>query len=195
MIGGLLATGTETDLLRGRPLKVEVVPSWYVEMDMALTGGMMSTFLGLRRATADEYKKLDYPGQTEVWVVANKKMYWIWRNLFHIGPLGGRGAQVLESFDRADMDIVEAMVANSWRYHDTLVRMGLKDEAILPDWYVRHSEVGGAHPRPGYSQFGELSSAFGFRARAIETPEMAAQRLARDARRAIREAEEQQETR
>ena len=93
------------------------------------------------------------------------------------------------------MDVVEAMVGKAWSYHDTMVRMGLKDEVILPDWYKRHSEVGGAHPRPGYTPFGELSSAFGFRARAIETTEMAAQREAKDARRAIREAEEQQETR
>ena len=195
MFGAFLATGTETDLLRGRPFKVEVIPSWYIEMDFALTGGIIAKALGARRVTADEYKKLDYPGQTEVWVASNKKVYWLWRNMFHLGPLGGRGVQQLESFYRADVDVVEAMVASAWQYHDSLVRLGLKDEVVLPDWYKRHSEVGGAKPRKGYTEFGEFMSGVGFRGRMIPTPEAAAQRVGRDSSRAIREAKEEQEPR
>ena len=179
LISGWLATGAETDLLRGRPLRVEVIPSWYIELDEYTTGGMMAKFLGARRANKEDIDrlKLDYIDQTDVWVAGNKKAYWMWRNIFHVGPIGGRGASVMESFDRGETDAVTAQVALAKKYHDWMEKQGLKEAADFPAWHVEYK--GGA-PRPGYSAFGELMSALGFRARAVPTTEERAQQLIRE---------------
>ena len=179
LISMWIATGTETDLLRGRPLKAEVIPSWYIELDAYTTGGMMETFLGAREATKEEMDKikLDYPDQTVAYVAENKKAYWMWRNIFHVGPIGGRGHSIMESFDRGDTDVVKTQVMLAKKYHDFMVRHGLKEDVSFEPWHVEYK--GGA-PRPGYSAFGELMSALGFRARAIPTTEELQQRAIRE---------------
>lgn len=185
LLGGIIATGTETQVLGGRPMRVEAVPEWYAQWDLALTGGMVLDFLDASYVPIPERIRADYPGQTDIWIARNKKAYWLWRNLFHVGPVGGRGVSILETFDRADAGIVEAMVGLTWRLHDLRVAAGIKEEIDEIPFFRGGGEM--AAPRPGYSSWDEFMSAIGFRARTIESVETAEQRAIREHERSVRE--------
>ena len=73
--------------------------------------------------------------------------------------------------------MVKTQVMLAKKYHDFMVRHGLKEDVSFEPWHVEYK--GGA-PRPGYSAFGELMSALGFSARAIPTTEELQQRAIRE---------------
>lgn len=193
MIGAVEALAFETDLLRGRPLGDEAVPAWFAEWDLAMTGGMiLIDFLDAAYEPVSERQRLDYPGQTHIWIARNKNNYWLWRNLFHIGPFGGRGVGIVESWDRSGRGATEAVVSIAWNYHDFMVRMGYKEEVDIP-FMERREEL--AEPREGMSPFGELMSALGFKTRTVYSTAELRQRAARELEKELGEIEKTYEPR
>jgi len=104
----------EKDLFWGKELELyNRVPTWLVEWDLNMTGGMLvkDVFDVQLRAHADP-NKADAPGMDRWYHARNGKAWWIWRNLLQF-PTAGRSMDTISSLDRANIGAVEWMNAKT----------------------------------------------------------------------------------
>ena len=108
----VLATGQ--DIFYNRSLDdYNKVPPWLVELDRAITGGMIvdGAFNITPRSHLDATKADQIGLPEQGWFHAkNGKAWWIWRNLMQT-PGGGRSMDTFNWLDRANTGILEAFVA------------------------------------------------------------------------------------
>ena len=104
----------EKDIFWGKELELyNRVPTWLVEWDLNMTGGMLvkDVFDVQLRAHADQSKR-DTKGMERWYHARNGKMWWIWRNLMQI-PTAGRSMDTISAIDRANLGPVEWMNAKT----------------------------------------------------------------------------------
>ena len=104
---------TNQDLFYDRSLDdYNKVPPWLVELDRAITGGLLvdSLFDVQLRSHLDQ-TRADVVGLPEEgWFHArNGRAWWVWRNLIQV-PISGRGMDTMNWLDRSNIGAVEMLV-------------------------------------------------------------------------------------
>ncbi len=135
------------------------IPSWLMEMDLALTGGgLMYGVFGAQRRPHSDLSRADISGESERgWYHArNGRAWWIWRNLLQF-PGAGRSMDTISYMDRANLGAVEASVRTARWARRTGAESG---------WWSGVPEMGEGDtmgPRTGLAWKDELAGLFGFK--------------------------------
>ena len=161
----------EKDLFWGKELELyNRVPTWLVEWDLNMTGGMLvkDVFDVQLRAHADP-NKADAPGMNRWYHARNGKAWWIWRNLIQI-PTAGRSMDTISSLDRANIGPVEWMNAKTkelGRGWDPASAAKMRPSDFNEDTMS---------PRRGLEWYDELLGLIGIRPLVVERGDIASKR-------------------
>jgi hypothetical protein len=197
----VFATGA--DLFSGRDIgNYNKIPTYYYELDMNVSGGVaMRSLFGAQWRENKDGMANDTDDSRGYYHATNEKAWWLFRNILQIPGISGRSMSTLESFDRAEIGAVEAMVEASRAYREAggieefdtfFINTGNALEYVMgqpivprpddPDMIFFPAESQETMtPRTGLTVFDERLSALGVRAARIENPAVAKDRLYREA--------------
>ena len=135
------------------------VPSWLVELDLALTGGaLVHGVLDIAMRPHRDPSKSALAGEAEEgWFHArNGKAWWVWRNLMQI-PGGGRSMDTITYLDRANTGLIEGGVRGARGFRNFGNKLGLLEE--VPEMGTGDT----MGPRSGLSEWEELLGSLGMK--------------------------------
>jgi len=149
---------TQKDIFWGKELELyNRVPTWLVEWDLNMTGGMLvkDLFDVQLRAHADP-SKADAPGMERWYHARNAQAWWAWRNLMQF-PTAGRSMDTISAIDRANIGPVEWINAKTkelGRGYDPASVILTRPSDFSEDTMT---------PRPGLTELDEFLGLIGIR--------------------------------
>ena len=159
-VQGPFVMATGKDIFWNKELnEYNKVPSWLVELDLALTGGaLVHGVLDIAMRPHRDPSKSALAGEAEEgWFHArNGKAWWVWRNLMQI-PGGGRSMDTITYLDRANTGLIEGGVRGARGFRNFGNKLGLLEE--VPEMGTGDT----MGPRSGLSEWEELLGSLGMK--------------------------------
>lgn len=206
----LITMGTDMDIFSGRDLAAfNTVPSWMVEMDRQLNGGIIVDDLFRVRKTQNRDPAMDAVPGEDRWEPTGPgaKWWWIFRNNLQVPPFG-RGMDTITQLSRGDWLVSGAVNNARWYRQATGLTGAVRDEVVDPlltgvvrpamdvlpgvdtsnePVYERATEGPTETPRAGFDAATERGQLFGLKAVAIPTEDVAEDKAERDRLRRAKE--------